>query len=479
MTAAIIVAGILLIGIAGIAGRSRSHEMSEWVVGERDFPRWTSWFLQAGESLTTFSFLGLAGIAFGGGVSASFAIAYLTTSTIGLYFVGPRLRQLGARRGYLTMADFFKDRFSSRTLSVLVAVVGAIFLIPYLQLQITGLGLIVQLATGSANARGFSMIVASVVTVVFVLWSGIRGIARVAVFKDIGMVLALLVVAIAVVGAGGGLGTVFDKISTSHADLLTTHAPGYDAAFWVTAVLVTTIGAGLNTFPHLWPPIFAADSAQTLRNNYKWLAAYQLLLFLPITVGLAAVLLIPEDTSSNEVLFTVSQHAMPSWLVALVAVCGAAAAIVPAAAISMGISSLLSHNVLTSVPEGIRLRLNHFIVVVAICLALIFGLRGASIGSLLLLTYGGLTQLAPAIAAALPSRVHLSSQAAIAGIVVGTLTVGWLTFWEVPIGNWDSGFIALGPNLVVTVVVELIVRARSRSTRSTPTGAADGAVSRR
>jgi hypothetical protein len=307
MTTTIIVVGIIVIAVIGFSGRRR-RDLSGWTVSERDLPRWTSWFLQAGESLTTFSFLGLAGIAFTGGVSATFAVCYLTASAVGMYFVAPRLRDLGAARGYLTMSDFFFDRYRSRQLSVVMAVVGALFLVPYLALQITGLGLIVGLATGSSSARGLSMVLASALVVVFVSWAGIHGIARVAVFKDFGMLLALVVVAVATVGAAGGFPEVFTKVAETSDQLLTTHAPGYDATFFITAVVVTTIGASFNVFPHLWPPVLAAKSGEILRSNYKWLGVYQLLLLLPITVGMGAVLLIDHDTKSNDVLFTVSQQ---------------------------------------------------------------------------------------------------------------------------------------------------------------------------
>lgn len=462
MLTTIIVVGILVIGAIGITGRRRTGGMSEWMVGGRDFSRWTTWFLQAGESLTTFSFLGLAGIAFAGGVSAVYAVGYLTAAAVGLYFVGPRVRDLGAAHGYLTMADFFRDRFRSRPLSVIVAIVGALFLIPYLQLQITGLGLIVELATGSETARGLSMVLASALVVVFVLWAGIRGVARVAVFKDFGMLIALAIVGIGVIAAAGGFPEIFARVGRADPTLFTTHAPGFDATFFINAVVITSIGSCFNTFPHLWAPTFAATSGAVLRSNAKWLATYQLLLFIPITAGMGAIVLIPRGTTGNRVLFTVSQSVLPEWLVAVVAVFGAAAAMVPAAAIVMGISSLLSHNVLFRYPEKLRFRLNHFFVILAVALALVFGLAGNDIGALLLLTYGGLSQMAPAVASGLARTVRLSAPAAMGGIIAGTATVILLTFGTVPIGHWDSGLIALVPNLLVLAIVETVVRTRRR-----------------
>ena len=455
-----IVAGIVLIGALGLASRRRQASMDRWTVGERSNPKWTSWFLQAGESLTTFSFLGLAGIAFGGGVSATFAVAYLTISWLGLYFVAPRLRELGQRRGYLTMGDFFEDRFRSRRLGRVVSLIGALALIPYLQLQITGLGMIVELATGSASARGLSMVVASILVAIFVAWSGIRGIARVAVLKDVLMVVAMVVIAAGLVVSFQGIPAVFAQIAREAPVLLTMRVDGYDPVFFVTATLVTVIGSSFNTLPHLWPPVLAAKSGEVLRSNAKWLPIYQLVLFLPITVGLAAVLVLPEDTTGNTVLLTMSGEILPDWLVGVVAIAGASAAMVPASAIVMGISTLMTRNVIGGLRPARQMTVNYAVIVVAIGLALAFGLVRSDIGALLLLTYGCTTQFAPAIAIALARRVRVGAWPVGLSIIAGSATVAIITFAGIPIGSWDSGLIALAPNLLVLVAAEAIRRAR-------------------
>ena len=456
----IIVLGLLVIGALGIASRRRQKSMSNWTVGKRDIPKWTSWFLQAGESLTTFSFLGLAGIAFGGGVSAVFAVGYLTMSWSILYFVAPRIRELGQRRGYLTMADFFEDRFRARWLGKVVAIIGALALIPYLQLQITGLGMVVELATGSSSARGLSMVIASVLVAIFVAWSGIRGIARVAILKDILMVVALAVVIAGVAISFGGIPPVFAEVAERTPTLLTLHAEGYDTTFFITAMLVTVIGSGFMTLPHLWPPNLAAKSGEVLRSNAKWLPIYQLVLFIPILVGLSATLRLPGDTVGNAVLLTMSGEIMPDWLLGLVAVGGASAAMVPAAAIVMGISTLVSTNVIGGVRPANRMAINYVVIVVSIGLALAFGLVRSDIGALLLLTYGGTTQFAPGVLLALTRRVRVGAWPIGLGIIAGTATVMVITFANIPIGSWDSGLIALAPNLIVLVIAEAIRRAR-------------------
>lgn len=388
-----------------------------------------------------------------------------------MYFIGPRVWRLGRDRGYISQADFFADRFNSQLLGKLAAAVGALFLLPYLCLQLTGLGLIVELATGSKSGRGLSMVVASVLVIAFVTWAGIRGIARVAMFKDAIMVIALVLVLVGVLIAVGGIPHIFGQLSKDSPDLLTVNAPGYGTTFFLTSVIITSIGAGLNTFPHLWPPMFAAKTGAVLRDNYTWLGLYQLVLFAPILVGCGAILLLPADTAGKSVLLTAANETLPDGLVAVIAIAGAAAAMVPAAAIAMGISSAVSQNLVVVRDERRKLQLNTVFVAIAVLLALAFGLTNYDIAGLLLLTYGGLAQMAPGIFFGLANKVKVGAVPVILGMATGVVVVAWLTFAKVDIGSWDSGLIALAPNLIVMAIAEIIRRSRSSAGSGDAAGA--------
>lgn len=467
--------GIVAIATVGISGRRPARgELGEWTVGKRKFGTLTTWFLQAGEAFTTFSFLGLAGIAFGGGVAASFALCYLSINLVLQYFTSPRMRELGRAGGYLTQADFFTDRYRSPLLGRVVAIVGAVFLLPYLQLQITGLGMIVQLATGSRAGGNLSMILATALTVAFVLWSGIRGIARVAYLKDALMIVGLVILFIGVsFSLDGGVGGLFEGLRESDPVLLTLHQDSYDTTWFVSAVVISGIGGGLGTMAHLWPPVLAARSGSVLRKNCVWLPLYQLALIIPIVVGFAGIVSLSPDSPGNSVALTLAGHTLPGWLVGIVAVAAASAAMVPSAAIIVGISSLLSRNVVKTRDERTQLRVNHLFAVAAAALALILGLsRPDLLANLLLLTYGGLAQLAPAIVMALAKKVRLGAVPALLGILSGVAALTWLTFGGVDVGTVDPGLIALAPNLIVTAVAELVRRSR-RNARGDGSGSGD------
>ncbi|MGH8879382.1 MAG: hypothetical protein ACRD0P_18895 [Stackebrandtia sp.] len=86
------------------------------------------------------------------------------------------------------------------------------------------------------------------------------------------------------------------------------------------------------------------------------------------------------------------------------------------AAIVMGISTLVARNLVPVKTDRARMRLNSAVVITAISLSLGFGLADSDITSLLLLTYGGLTQLAPGIAIGLRRTVTIGMVPVLAGI---------------------------------------------------------------
>src|SRR5438067_2281131 len=254
-TLAVTIAGIVLIAAFGFLGRKRPvAELAEWTVGGRRFGALTMWFLQAGEVFTTFTFLGMAGLAFTGGVAAFYALPYVPLAFIGLYFLGPMIWRRARSRGHLTQSDFLADFYDSRALGVLIAIFGVVFLLPYLQLQITGLGLAVQLATGNTTSSSVSIVIAFVLTVAFVLWSGLRGVATTSYFKDVIMLVVLLILVIAIPAHfTGGIGATFKQVLATHPDMLRVHAGTYDATWFFTSMVASAIGVLFMTLPHQWP----------------------------------------------------------------------------------------------------------------------------------------------------------------------------------------------------------------------------------
>ncbi|WP_051179787.1 sodium:solute symporter family protein [Nocardia concava] len=459
--------GMVIIAAVGLRARRGAHDLSEWTVGGRNFGKGATWFLQAGEGFTTFTFLGVANRTFVGGAAATYAIPYIPLSYIGVYFLGPRLWRLGTERGYLTQADYFVDRYRSPLFGKMVAVIGVVFLLPYLQLQITGLGTIVRLVTGSRSSGTWSMVIATVLMVAFVLWSGIRGIAGTAYLKDALMIVAMLVLVIAVPAHfSGGISAMFHEIQDSAPALLSVpHNDGpAGSVWWISSVLISAIGSAFFTLPHLWPPLLASRDERVIRSNNTWLPLYQVVIILPIIIGFTGVLarLHGAKVPPGGVLLWLTGESLPDWLVGVVAVAAAAAAMVPAAAICLGMSSLVAHNLIPLRGERARLTLNHGTVVVAAGLTLLLAIhRPSALADLLLLTFSGLAQTAPAFLAALGERRWLATGPAMAGTVAGIAVVAWVELGKhyADVHNVNSGILGLIVNIVVCACAQALLMA--------------------
>ncbi|MFI1380219.1 sodium:solute symporter [Embleya sp. NPDC020886] len=481
-TLVVSVVGMLLIAGLGVAGRRKpAGDLEEWTVGGRRFGALTTWFLQAGEVYTTFTFLGLAGLAYASGVGVVYALPYLPLAYVGLYVVAPLVWRIGNARGYLTQGDFFADRYRSRALGTLTAVLGVAFLLPYLQLQITGLGLVVELATGDEGSGTASMIAASVLITGFVLWSGIGGVARAAYLKDALMVIVLIVLAVMIPAHfAGGIGDISHRLADGHAAKLTIHDGPFDRTWFFTSMVTSLLSVMFMTMPQSWPAVLSAKSEKALRQNSIWIPFYSASQAIPMIVGFTGILVAGAASGGpNGVLLHLSNLAMPGWLVGVVVTAAAACAMVPSAAIVLGMSSMVARNVVRTRTPRSGLLVNHTTVVVSVAVALILGInRPDALANLLLLTYSGLAQMAPALLYALTGRRPLFRASSVAaGIVAGEAVVIWLTFGDnghaIDIAHVNAGLIGLAVNVAVGALVEAAWRV---TRRAEPTLPADPAI---
>ena len=111
----------------------------------------------------------------------------------------------------MSQADFFVRKYDSTALGVLVALVSVVAMVPYLVLQLRGLGIIVSETSNGAISSSAAVWGSTLALIVYVIASGVRGSAWTAMAKDI----LILGVAVAIgvylpLHYYGGLGSMFD-----------------------------------------------------------------------------------------------------------------------------------------------------------------------------------------------------------------------------------------------------------------------------
>jgi SSS family solute:Na+ symporter len=164
----------LAVALGLLARRGKKMDLEQWTVGRRGFGVVFVFLLMAGEIYSTFTFLGASGYAYGRGAPAFYIIAYGSLAYALGYWILPPIARYTKQHGLITQPDFFAHRFASRELGIAVGLIGVVAMIPYLALQLEGLGLIVEIATRGAIGAHVAILIGTAGLVVYVIASGIR-----------------------------------------------------------------------------------------------------------------------------------------------------------------------------------------------------------------------------------------------------------------------------------------------------------------
>lgn len=464
MALAIIFVFIIITVIAGILpGMRQKLDLEEWAVGGRSFGRALNWFVLAGEIYTAFAFLGASGWAYTNGGPTFYILAYMALAYLISYFVLPPVASLGRRHGFLTQPDFLAHCYGSRSLGILAAVIGVVFIIPYLQLQLTALGLIIETASLGLVHRVTAMIIAFVLVAAFVYVSGLKGVAYTAVIKDIAM-------AVAVVFFGlylpfhyfGGLGNMFHAVAAAKPGFIT--LPGgsknMGASWFMSTVLLTTFGFYM--WPHIFADSFSARDPKVIKHNAIFLPLYSLCVLFPMLVGFTALLVIPGLQRGDMAFMALVGKAFPAWVLGLLGGAGALAAMVPAADLLLSSSMLISHNLYRQVAghevsAAFVGRMARVVVLVLTLISLAFAIYAPNMLVNLLLTgYSGITQFFPVVVLGLFWK-KATRQGALAGLAVGEFLVFFLMLNHLdPVFGLNAGFVALLANSGVMAGVSVL-----------------------
>jgi SSS family solute:Na+ symporter len=113
-----------------LAGARRKMDLEQWTVGGRGFGAVLMYLLMAGETYTTFAFLGASGWAYSRGGPTLYILAYLTLAYVVAFFILPPIWETGRKYGMQTQSDFFSVRYGNKYLAGFVCIVGIASFIP-------------------------------------------------------------------------------------------------------------------------------------------------------------------------------------------------------------------------------------------------------------------------------------------------------------------------------------------------------------
>lgn len=480
MSPALLVLAVFLalaLGLGLLAQRGKGLSLEQWAVGGRGFGTIFVFLLTAGEVYTTFTFLGGSGWAYGRGAPAFYILCYGAIAYALSYFILPPIWKYASERRLHSQADFFAAKYRSPALGVLVALVSVAALMPYLVLQLKGLGIIVSEMSYGAVPPAAAVWIGIVALVAYVTVSGVHGSAWTSVLKDV--MILVVVVALGVILPQryyGGWGAMFDAIEKAKPGFLALPAKGLGVSWFVSTVLLSAIGFYM--WPHAFASTYTAKNADVLRRNAAMMPLYQLVLLFVFFTGFAAVLQVPglAGADADLSLLRLSKLSFSPWTVGFIGAAGLLTALVPGSMILLTASTILTKNVyrLFDPAAGDRrlaivARLGVPVFALAAALLTLHG--GTAIVPLLLMGYSLVTQLAPSLLLALGEVPFATTAGAIAGLVVGETLVVGLTFggvtlaklfpaWPAAVTDLNVGLVALAANVLVLGLTTLLTRRR-------------------
>lgn len=257
--------------------RSQSSEEDFYLAGRGQGVLVTALTIMA-TMFSSAAMLGIPGLIYKDGLSFIFFALNLPFSGAAVYVIGSRVWRLGQKRGYMTPADLIADYYGgSSLLRCLVALTGALYVIPYIVMQIKAGGYLAQRMFPDAEAitlfgKSFAIfetgvMALSVLTMLYVLIGGMRSVAWTDVVQGLLLLSGMIIAGLATVTALGGPKSFFEEIAALPAEALS--LPGPSGAWSPWKLMTICMFSSLATMiqPGQWIRYYAARSTETLKRS--------------------------------------------------------------------------------------------------------------------------------------------------------------------------------------------------------------------
>ena len=439
MTAAFL--GIIVLSLVLAAFSRRGHlvqKAEDFFVASGQFNTVLFFFLAVGETYSIGSILGYPGGVYAGGTgAATWFLGYILLAFVVGYFLNPLIWRAGRIHGAITLPDLFRRHFDSRALELVVASAGLLFLVPLGMQQFLGLQSILK-ELGWGISPLILTFAAGVLAFIYIVISGIRASAYVAILKDVLLILAILLTGLV------ALQHWTDGASAATAQLKLATPTLQTDIFSVTTILLQCVGFCL--VPQTCAYVFTARSAKAVRRAQITMPLYMVMFPFLTLVAYFALRDPIALASSNDVFPAVAHALLPAPLVGLVLAGAALSGLVVLTGICLAIGPLVSRNLVPGLSNDQQRQWAKLVM----ALYLLLSIAGAATSSPLLNTinnffYFGITQSLPGMLGILFLR-RMRASAIIAGIVAGDVVAIALYELAVPFYGVNAGFVGLAVN---------------------------------
>jgi len=287
---ALYMAAVLAIG--GFSHRLFRRTSEDYMLASREIGPFVLLMSLFGTNMTAFALLGSSGEAYHAGIGVFGLMPAISELVIPVvfFFVGTRAWAIGKRNGYITQVQFFRDRWGSDGLGLMLFVVLVALVVPYLLIGVMAGGITLNQITAGAVPEWVGGLVICLVVLTYVTFGGLRGTAWVNTFQTLVFMVLGAVTLTVIIGRMGGLDSVLQRVAEAEPELLI-RGGLQNKVRWLTYSFIP-LSAGM--FPHMFMHWLSARRVTTFRLT---LVAYPLCIAAvwlpPVLLGIAGNLDFP------------------------------------------------------------------------------------------------------------------------------------------------------------------------------------------
>ncbi|EHQ88181.1 sodium:solute symporter family protein [Desulfosporosinus youngiae] len=287
--------------------------------------------------------VGNAATAFNIGISSVWVNWGMSIGCVAVFYLAGKL-YLGFSKKYgaMSVPQVYMHRFDSKTRSVMMVILVAVYMIIFAQQPVAAAGILSPLLGLDKMMMGW---IVGIVFIILTLTGGMKGLAWMNVLHSFVMYLGLGIVCVVAVTAAGGLGHMQAALP---AKMFAFTQPDMQTVIgWVLGTALSFFAASTVVVV-----LFGAQSQTSARNGILWASGLVIVFALfPALIGMAGKVIMPT-AAANSILYVVANHLGSMY--AVMASMGILAAILSTAPALLLISiTMLTQDMVRVIKPGI------------------------------------------------------------------------------------------------------------------------------
>ena len=432
-------------GVALMARREMNEGVVEYFLSGRNTGGFVAALSYSATTYSAFMMIGLAGFTYSGGVGAlGFELVYLSGLSLVAFF-GPRFWLIGKKNNYVSPYEMLGDRYQNQWIAFAASLSACVFLIPYLAVQLMGVGYLLSGLSGGEIPFLFGVVIAVILAITWALIAGMKSVTWTDSLQSLIMIVVSIIILFYVIYQHlGGFAEFFGSLAALEGDVLSVPGPGFFS-------FKTFLGLSLPWFffsisnPQVSQRLFIPRDLKAMKTMIKGFLIFGFIYTLVSVIwGFSARLLIPglsnADLATPELL---ASEYVPTVL-ALVAMIGiTAAAISTIDSIMLTLSSLVVRDIFKNMEDNLdrdqnlrQLRTAKIAILLIALLGFFFAIQELDlIATLSVAASVGLLVVVPSMFGAFFWK-EATAAGSLISIIIGSLTALYLQFsgWR-PLGH--------------------------------------------